>query len=491
MKHMKRFVALFAALALVLAMAAPAFADEGTGAAATTEKGSIVINNALPNTTYKAYKMFDLTYQPAVGGSKESYSYTVVSAWKDFFTTGKEGATYIELDTNGHIKKVNFSEDSTEAATFAQKALTYAQKNTIEATQTTKTGPSENSVTMNALDLGYYLVDTSVGALCSLGTTKYNGSNYVAEIKEKNEAPTVTKKVEMSDGQYGESNTAAIGSVVKFKTTIEVKKGATNYKLFDTMTNGLTLNTTSIEVNKKKADTSKKLAENTDYKKVKATDHAFELDFEDNILEEGTSLVVTYTATVNKDAVIGATGNENETYLKYGNDSESTHDQTKTYVYKFDVVKTNSEKKLLTGATFSLYENETTGTAIKLVKINDGEYRLATSSDAESATVTQFDAGKVTIKGLASGTYYLQEDKAPKGYNKLPERKSFIIQDKDLSASVSGDTYEDGGVQVINNAGTTLPTTGGIGTTIFYLIGGGLMVAAAVLLIAKKRMENK
>lgn len=105
MKHMKRFVALFAALALVLAMAAPAFADEGTGAAATTEKGSIVINNALPNTTYKAYKMFDLTYQPAVGGSKESYSYTVVSAWKDFFTTGKEGATYIELDTNGHIKK--------------------------------------------------------------------------------------------------------------------------------------------------------------------------------------------------------------------------------------------------------------------------------------------------------------------------------------------------------------------------------------------------
>lgn len=344
---------------------------------------------------------------------------------------------------------------------------------------------------MNALDLGYYLVDTSVGALCSLGTTKYNGSNYVAEIKEKNEAPTVTKKVEMSDGQYGESNTAAIGSVVKFKTTIEVKKGATNYKLFDTMTNGLTLNTTSIEVNKKKADTSKKLAENTDYKKVKATDHAFELDFEDNILEEGTSLVVTYTATVNKDAVIGATGNENETYLKYGNDSESTHDQTKTYVYKFDVVKTNSEKKLLTGATFSLYENETTGTAIKLVKINDGEYRLATSSDAESATVTQFDAGKVTIKGLASGTYYLQEDKAPKGYNKLPERKSFIIQDKDLSASVSGDTYEDGGVQVINNAGTTLPTTGGIGTTIFYLIGGGLMVAAAVLLIAKKRMENK
>lgn len=295
----------------------------------------------------------------------------------------------------------------------------------------------------------------------------------------------------MSDGQYGESNTAAIGSVVKFMTTIEVKKGATNYKLFDTMTNGLTLDTTSIEVKKKKADNSTKLTETTDYSKVSATDHAFELDFNDSILEEGTSLVVTYTATVNKDAVIGTEGNKNETYLKYGNDSESTHDQTKTYVYKFDVVKTNSEKKLLTGATFSLYADETTGTAIKLVKINDSEYRLATSLDASNTIVTQFDAGKVTIKGLANGTYYLQEDKAPKGYNKLTERKSFTIQDADLSASMSGNTYENGGVQVINNAGTTLPGTGGIGTTIFYLIGGGLMVAAAVLLIAKKRMENK
>lgn len=491
MKHMKRFVALFAALALVLAMAVPAFADEGTTSAATTEKGSIVISNALPNTTYKAYKMFDLTYQAAVGGSKESYSYTVVSAWKEFFETGKDGATYIELDTNGHIKKVNFSEDNTEAATFAQKALTYAKTKGIDATKTTTTGSSDTSVTMDALDLGYYLVDTSVGALCSLGTTKYNSGNYVAEIKEKNEAPTVTKKVEKSDGQYDKSNTAAIGSVVKFMTTIEVKKGATNYKLVDTMTNGLTLDKTSIVVNKKKADNSTTLTENTNYKKVGVTDHAFELDFEDSILEEGTSLVVTYTATVNKDAVIGATGNENETYLKYGNDSESTHDQTKTYVYKFDVVKTNSEKKLLTGATFSLYADETTGKAIELVKINDDEYRLATSLDASNTIVKQFDAGKVTIKGLANGTYYLQEDKAPKGYNKLTERKSFTIQDADLSASVSEGTYEDGGVQVINNAGTTLPGTGGIGTTIFYLIGGGLMVAAAVLLIAKKRMENK
>lgn len=489
MKHMKRFVALFAALALVLAMAAPAFAESGTTSAATTEKGSIVINNALPNTTYKAYKMFDLTYQPAVGSSAESYSYTVVSAWKNFFATGGDGATYIELDANGHIKDVKFGGDTTEAATFAQKALTYAKTNKIEATQTATTGTSDTSVTMNALDLGYYLVDTSVGALCSLGTTKYNSGNYVAEIKEKNEVPTVTKKVEKSDGQYDKSNTAAIGSVVKFMTTIEVKKGATNYKLHDTMTNGLTLDTTSIVVNKKKADSSTKLTENTDYKKVSATDHAFELDFEDSILEEGTSLVVTYTATVNKDAVIGTAGNE--TYLKYGNDSESTHDKTKTYVYKFDVVKTNSEKKLLTGATFSLYADQTTETAIKLVKINDSEYRLATSSDADNTTVTQFDAGKVTIKGLASGTYYLQEDKAPKGYNKLTERKSFTIQDVDLSASMTGDTYENGGVWVENKAGTTLPGTGGIGTTIFYLIGGGLMVAAAVLLIAKKRMENK
>ena len=209
--------------------------------------------------------------------------------------------------------------------------------------------------------------------------------------------------------------------------------------------------------------------------------------------------MVSYTATVNKDAVIGTTGNTNTAQLKYGNNStvEST---TTTYSYKFDLVKTDNSKKLLTGAKFKLYDSQTSTTPVKLIKdATTGNYRVAETSESGAVDEIVIDSFKaVTISGLNKKTYYLEETLAPAGYNKLTERQSVelgkegFVADATINNSGSeGATWTEGGVQVINNTGATLPSTGGMGTTLFYVIGGGLMVAAVVLLVTKKRMENK
>ena len=193
------------------------------------------------------------------------------------------------------------------------------------------------------------------------------------------------------------------------------------------------------------------------------------------------------------------TGNTNTAQLKYGNNStvEST---TTTYSYKFDLVKTDNSKKLLTGAKFKLYDTKDSNTPVNLIKDTaTGNYRVAETGETaaiEEIEINRYNA--VTISGLNKKTYYLEETQAPEGYNKLTERQpvelgkeGFVTNATLTGSGAKGAEWTEGGVQVINNAGATLPSTGGMGTTLFYVIGGGLMVAAVVLLVTKKRMENK
>lgn len=478
MKHMKRFMALFAALALVLAMAAPAFADEPT-------KGSITINKATAGTTYTAYKIFDLDYVDATTTTKASYAYKADADWKAFVTSSGAGATYVDYNekTGAVTAKDTFTEE--QAPAFAKAALAYAKDNS-KISGETAIADANGKVEFTGLALGYYVVDTPMGALCVLDSTAPS-----VTVNEKNEVPSVKKEVK-AGSSYRETNTAKIGDTVEFKTEINVKKGAANYVLHDKMDAGLTLDSSSIKVTVEGADVT---AEADTYT-IKTTDmtHSdctFEIVFTDAYVAglADKTIVVTYNATLNSNAVVGGTGNKNDTYLKYGNDNNTTHGTTTTYTYEFDIVKTNEENQLLEGAVFSLYASEEAPAPMNLVEVSTGVYRLPTKDDA--TTVTTFTAGKVTIQGLANGDYYLEEITAPKGYNKLDHRVKITINNADLKANTTGNTYTGGGLKVENNAGTTLPGTGGIGTTIFYLIGGGLMVAAAVLLIAKKRMENK
>ena len=127
------------------------------------------------------------------------------------------------------------------------------------------------------------------------------------------------------------------------------------------------------------------------------------------------------------------------------------------------------------------------------MKEADGTYRVATGAEknAEGFQPATIEAGSVTIKGLDSGIYYLEETKAPAGYNVLPGRVEVKIEGANLNATVTDNTWTDGGVHVINQTGTELPSTGGIGTTIFYVLGSVLVVAAGVLLVTKKRMDGK
>lgn len=202
-KAMKKLMAALLAVAMVCAMAIPAWAAGGT----TAGTGSITIDKAVSGETYTIYKMFDLnSYDPTAG----TYSYTVVSAWEDFFKDGAAGNSYITLE-NGHPTWVK----GAQAADFAKAALAYATEKNITATK--KETATSNTVSFTGLDLGYYLVDTSLGALCGLDTTKPD-----ATINEKNEVPDIDKKVADSEGNWVTENTAKIGDTVNYKVTITV-----------------------------------------------------------------------------------------------------------------------------------------------------------------------------------------------------------------------------------------------------------------------------
>lgn len=473
----KTFKKLFAALlaaALVLAMAVPAFAVTNTGT-----NGSITINNTVKDETYTIYKLFDLdSYDTA----HNAYFYTVVEDWKDFFTTGA-GSKYIDL-TNGHPTwkaGVDSTDDSDTVAALAKAALDWAKVKGITGTKETATG---DTVNFSGLDLGYYLVDSSLGALCGLNTTKPD-----AIIKEKNGQPTIDKKVKNGD-TWDTTNDAKIGDTVEFKVEVKVEAGAKNYVVTDTMDAGLSFSSGSIQVDGVALnDTIATLT-----LKQKEGDPTFTLTFADSYVADkiGETIVVTYAATLNANAVVA--GNKNSATLHYSN-QHTVNKETTTYTHEFDLLKVDgADHKLLDGAEFKLYDAKDSVTPIKVVPVAGG-YRVANGNEAGATETIAVTGGKVHISGLDKTTYWLEETKAPDGYNKLTERKPVNLtsgsNNTTLEAAATTWSEADHGVAVENNAGTVLPSTGGMGTTLFYVIGGGLMVAAVVLLVTKKRMEHK
>lgn len=469
----KTFKKLFAALlaaALVLAMAVPAFAETNA------TKGSITISNTVKDETYTIYRMFKLD---SYNAESNTYSYTVESDWEGFFKTGA-GGNYITLDGQNHPTWTAADEnDSTTVAAFAKAALAWAADKKISGTKETATG---DTVTFSDLDLGYYLVDSSLGALCGLNTTNPN-----ATIKEKNEKPEIKKEVQTSTGDWGDKNNAKIGDTVEYKVEITVADGAQTYTVTDTMSTGLTFNSGSLKVTANDVVT-------TDYT-LTPTTNGFTLVLPEtyvSTLTKGTTIIVTYNATLNKDAVIDGDGNTNEVKLGYGNHQNTVPSKVTTKSYQFDLVKVDgATKKLLNGAEFKLYDAENGGSVIKVVPVAGG-YRVA-NGDETGAVDTIKVNGKVHISGLDKTTYWLEETKAPDGYNMLTERKPVSLTNGSNNTTLTSSTWSeaDHGVAVENNAGTVLPSTGGMGTTLFYVIGGGLMVAAVVLLVTKKRMEHK
>lgn len=478
-KTFKKLMAALLAVALLCAMAVPAFAAEDA-ATGSGNNGSITITHAAKDETYTIYRIFDLESY-----SGTNYSYKLSSKWAGL-ANDATFKTYFDITTGGYVvPKDAYTEDA--AKTFAAAALAFAKSTTAPIANDGSAVATDTTVSFTGLQLGYYLVDTTQGTLCSLDTT----ADHV-DIKDKTVGPNIDKKIVDADGNNGtKSNTASIGDVIHYQVIISAKKGATGYVLYDTMTEGLTFNNdVKVTVN------GTALTSPSDYSVITPDDNGatFKVTFAEsylNGLTADTSIVVTYSATLNEKAAISGNQNTNTAQLKYGN-SSTVKDQTTTTSFKFDLVKTDSNNKLLAGAKFKLYNAETNGTEIKLVKINDTTYRVA-KSDEDGVEIETVDTGYITINGLGNGDYWLEETQQPKGYNKLSAREKLTVKDGNLSTTMTGTTWTagDGGVHIINNSGTVLPSTGGMGTTLFYVIGGGLMVAAVVLLVTKKRMENK
>ena len=486
MKHMKRFMALFAALALVLAMAAPAFAD-------TAATGSITINNTVNGTKYEVYRIFDLeSYDKDAG----KYSYKLSAKWKDAGFAEFTGASeYFTINANDYVEWKTGKQN--DGAGFAQLAKKFLADHTDLEKDGGATATGDTAKVVN-LQLGYYLINTSLGSLCALNTTDPD-----ATLNEKNGVPDVDKKI-IEDGNQLSENNAKIGDKVNYQTTITAKRGNTNYVLHDKMSEGLTYNADAA-VYEKDGTTALDAA----YYTIAPADDgcAFHVNFTEAFVNhvnatctnasDSVKVVVKYSATLNEKAKVAtdpadATNvNTNTAQLKYNNDSHSEEKTTTTRTYEFDLIKYNSDGQLLDGAEFELNDGET---ALKFV-YNEATKTYTVSNATDASKTIAAHGGIVTIKGLKNAKYTLKETKAPKGYNQIKDGVPVDLTQGSIKTTyTSGTTYNnttDGGYGVLNNAGTVLPGTGGIGTTIFYLIGGGLMVAAAVLLIAKKRMENK
>lgn len=474
---MKRVTSILLALALLLALAGTAVAAE--------DKGSITIDNAIVGKTYTIYRIFDLNSHNT---DYSAINYTVSEKWTAFFAEGAPGRTYVDIDkAYGYV----VWKTGASPANFAAEAIKFAADKGIAHDGQAVAAPG--TVKFDDLALGYYLVQSDLGALCSLDTTMPN-----VIIKEKNSESTVEKQVqEDSTGDYGDHNDADIGQTVNFRTTINVVDGdPKNYVLHDTMSAGLTFDPASVAV----TIGERTLAKDTDYTLVTSglTDGCtFEVQFKDGVLKPNDVVEVAYSAEVNEYAVIGGAGNDNKTHLAYSDTPKSTGERlTKTYVWQFDVfkyAKKDKEEIPLAGAQFVLYK--TVNGKPSYVQAANGKI-TGWTDDKEKATVFETpDDGKFVIAGLDADTYYLEETKAPDGYNRLKEPVNVVItaniaSGKTVTATITYNETATGTVRIENQTGVELPSTGGIGTTVFYVIGGLLMGVAVVLLVTRKKMST-
>lgn len=478
MKHTKKIASLLLALVMVFALATTAFAA-GTN--------SITVNGAQKGETYEIYKMLDLS----VNEDQTAYSYTVNSNWTNFFTNGGAGAAYVDIDAQGYVTWKEGKDTASDMEAFAKAASAFASENGLASVVTAITPTEDGEITFTNLDSGYYLITSTNGTLAMVYTTPLKPD---ATVNEKNPDHSLDKQVQEDSTQaWGKENSAQIGDTVCFQVTITLHKGAKNVVMHDKMEDGLDFNSfAGVEIDG--------LTEGVEFNVVEADDVNDDCDFEIHFtqtyldsLTGDTTLTVTYEAVLNENADITA-GEKNDAKLTWGDASNTEWSETVTKTYQFQVLKydANDESKApLAGATFQLKDAD--GNVVYLKDTSPAEkpgteYTVVPSPDDTGIDTFDLDVAVdrfttvsdsvITIKGVDLDEYTLVEIEAPAGYNKLGEDKKFTVTADQTVV-----------VEIPNNSGTELPSTGGIGTTIFYIFGSILVVGAAVLMITKKRMS--
>lgn len=513
MKLLKRILAIVCTFVMIISMATGVNAVNDSSATATTTSttGSITLENAVVGDEYKVYKI--LTLESYV--KDKAYSYKRNGDGWDKFINSTQGTQFFESNENGYVKLKSTAYNDTAARKIAIYAIGFAQANrdtvrptkTVRAEATSKTETTK--VVFNDLELGYYVVESTSGTACAITTTDPD-----ATIKDKHDNPSVNKIIEhggvVKDNKT--MNSVNLGETVYFETTINVKPGAKNYVLHDTMDSNLE-NFYVYEVscnlpNSKNQNTSLATtgAENEKMVSVrpgafnseKPTDGCtFELSFTNLFYTtyrqqidrgEWTKIYVKYFATVGNKAQIN-TAMKNTTYLTYGeNNLETDKSETETYTYGIPVFKYTGTNTPLADAKFILskVENATEADAIKFTS-NGAFYRytIDQTNGGGNTTLVSPTKGRFEIQGLEAGTYYLKETEAPKGYNKI--QKSIKIEILEGGSIKVDNNAITGDVRVQNNTGSILPSTGGMGTTLIYVVGSILVLASGIVLFSKRK----
>lgn len=468
MKHARKTAALLLALAMVLSMAATAFA---------AGNGSITIHSATAGKEYAIYKIFDLTMS-----GDTAVAYTIDEDFASFFAEGGAGAGYIVSDNsgslnpitvNGEAKYINITADN--VAEFSQAALAFIGSETPDAQQQA-TG---ETVSFTGLDLGYYLVypkgATDVigenACICSLTSTVPN-----AEVTVKADYPKIEKTDDAVSAELGQAVNYTITGKVPDTTGFETYI----YTVQDTMSDGLTFQK-DVKVTFGGVEVTGEL----DYEDETCD---FVLTFDMTLFQDyvGQEIRITYSATVNENAIDQTEAENNSAVLIYSNDPEdsesfTTNPPDEEYVYTatilIDKVDGTDTQVKLAGAEFVLMNSEA-----EYYKLENNTVSWV-ETEEEATVVTTDENGAAAFAGLKDGTYNLVETKAPDGYNLLTEPVAVTVaggDDETVSVSVTS--------VVANNSGTTLPSTGGVGTTLLYSVGSILVLTAAVLLVTRKRM---
>lgn len=502
-------LALLAAFALVLAMAVPAWAEE---ARATY---TLTINNA--NGTYEAYQIFsgDLS----VNEDKKVLSNIQWGSGVDATKMGGESAaTVAESLTKSAL-----------AESFAESLVSNSKLSSVKAIAKAK---NETAV-FTGLSAGYYLVKNS-----SIDSGK-TYTDFILEVvgntiaNHKGDVPDVEKKVEEKNDSTGAATTWGttadydVGDEINFELTGTLPESygrytTYKYKFDDTMTN-MTYENGSVKVYYVKGGNTNRTAINSGF--TSAWDNGAKkltVTFDDlktavPELAHGDKIVVTYTATLDASAVVGGNGNPNKVKLKYSNNpngeetGETPEKAVVVFTYKTIINKvkkgTDGNNVPLAGAKFTLSKFIASDNGSDTVTVDSAEY-LGTWNNGMTVTPTNTDgiANVFTFSGLDAGIYRLTETVTPEGYNtidpvyfeivatndgtKVTHMEGKAVNGSEISFTANA-TNGSLTTDIVNQAGTTLPSTGGMGTTVFYVVGGGLMAVAVVLLVTKKRMENK
>lgn len=484
---MKKFFAILMAAVLVLAMSTVAIA-QGTG--------SITIENAAKGVTYKIFKLFDATVN--ADGTSIAYTGDIPEDLKDYFYKNDEGNV--------------FQVEGTSDDAIVTALQTWARNQTA-TTENTKVGDG-GKVVFSGLEFGYYVITTTPGAAIAVDSTNPNPSVY--DKNPNTPLSNLSKTVDDEDVFIGQTLTYTI----KFQTSNYNgdKKDAqkiVSYTIHDTLPTHLR----DVVITECIVDNDGDVQTKNDQSVLTIEKFDDNGNIELQWVEDGKSLynngawvVLTYTAVVDDDAAIAGEGNPNTVTVTWKDAADKSGFATETatvYTYAIALKKVNQDGVALKDATFQL------PFYVKSAADDDGAYIYAGTAPAEGLTNTLPTPanGEITIKGVASGEYAITETIAPNGYNKLtaPVVVEAQVTDKTTTHTtfyldgngnevaadqkVSEVKYDNANlaasaVVVVNKTGTELPSTGGIGTTVFYVAGGVLMLAAAVLLVAKKMTSS-